>query len=103
MTSPMVIRGAELWSRWSTPTHPHLLVSGGRSWLPGGGIRLRPVLKYSVILLAMCLLLSDTFRLAFSHSSKKEFHQGMQPAQSARTMHGPAHARIAVGRRHSGA
>lgn len=102
MTSPMVIRGAELWSRWSNPTLPHLLVSGGRSWLPGGGSRLLPVLKYSVILLAMCLLLSDTLRLAFSHSSKEEFHQGMQPAQSARSMRGPAHAPNVSGRRHSG-
>ena len=101
MTSPMVIRGAELWSRWSNPIHPQLLLSGGRSWLQGGGNRLLPVLRYGIILLALGLMLSDTLRLAFAHSSAPDVHQGMQPAQSARKMHGPAHARIGA-RSHSG-
>ena len=103
MTSPVVIRGAELWSRWSNPSHPAPLVSGGRSWLPGGSNRLLPVLRYSIILLALCLMLSDTLRLAFSRSSSQDSHQGMQPAQSARKMHGPARARIAGAKQHSGA
>ena len=101
MTCPAVIRGAEQWSRWSNLNHRPLLMSEGserRSWLPGRGIRLLPVLKYGLILLALCLLLSDTFRLAFARNSSPR----MQPAHSARTVHGSAHVRIASGKRHSG-
>ena len=102
MTTPMVIRGAELWSRWSSPKYPHLLTSGAGSWLPVGSNRLLPVLRYAVILLALCLVLSDTLRLAFTHSSSPDVHQGMQPVQSAPKMHGPAHARITGAKRHPG-
>jgi hypothetical protein len=105
MTCPAVIRGAEQWSRWSNLNHRPLLMSEGserRSWLPGRGIRLLPVLRYGCILLALCLLLSDTFRLAFARNSSQDASPRMQPAHSARTVHGSPHDRIASGKRHSG-
>jgi hypothetical protein len=105
MTCPAVIRGAEQWNRWFNPNHSPLLISEGsegRSRMPGGGIRLFPVLRYSVIVLALCLLLSDSFRLAFSGNTSRDASPRLQSAHSARTTHGPAHARIANPKRHSG-
>lgn len=105
MTCPDVIRGAELWSRWSDMNHRPLLISEGSeggSRLPGGSIRLLPVLRYGVIVLALCLLLSDSFRLAFSRNPSLDANPRMKPAHSARTVLGPAHTRITSTKRHSG-
>lgn len=104
MTCPVVIRGAEQWNRWSTD-HSPLLKSGDsevRSRLPGRGIRLLPAVRYSFIFLALCLLLSDTFRLAFSRNSSQDVSPKTQPVRSARTVHGISHARIVSAKRHSG-
>jgi hypothetical protein len=48
MTCPVVIGGAEQWSRWSNMNHPDPAYVGGlegRNRLPVGGNRLLPVLK----------------------------------------------------------
>lgn len=110
MTSPVAIRGAviggvEPWSRWSNPRHRTRLESEGSegtSRMPGRGIRLSPVIRYGVLVLALCLLLSDSFRLAFAVNSGQYASPRLRPAQSARTMRGPAHARIAAQIRHAG-
>jgi len=105
MTCPMVIRGAEQWSRWSNLSSRPLLESEGsegRSRVPGGGIRLRPALGYGFILLALCLMLSDTFRLASTRTPSQHVTAQAQTVGSARTVHGTAHARIATMKRHSG-
>ena len=105
MTSPAVIRGAEQWSRWSNLNHQTLLPSEGsegRSRLPELGHWLLPVLRYGVIVLALCLLLSDSFHLAFSRNTSRDASAQLQPAQHASPRHGPAHARIASTKRHSG-
>src|SRR5437660_11981957 len=105
MTCPVVIRGAEQWSRWSNLSNRPLLESEGsegRSRVPERGIRLRPVLGYGFILLALCLMLSDTFRLAFSHNSSQHVTAKTQTVRNARTVHGTPQARIAGTKRRSG-
>jgi hypothetical protein len=105
MTCPVVIRGAEQWSRWSNLSNRPLPQSEGseeRSRVPEGGIRLRPVLGYGFILLALCLLLSDTFRLAFTRNSSQHVVSRTQTVRNARTVRGSAQARIAGTKRHSG-
>ena len=105
MTCPIVIRGAEQWSRWSNLSNRPLLESEGsegRSRVPEQGIRLRPVLGYGFILLALCLLLSDTFRLAFTRTPSQQVVSRTQTVRNARTVHGSAQARIAGTKRHSG-
>jgi hypothetical protein len=74
----------------------------GRSWLPGGGVRLLLFLRYGFILLALGLLLSDTFRLAFSANSSQDVSPRTQPARGARTVNGNSHARLMSVKRHSG-
>ena len=102
MTSPAAIQGAGLWSRWSNMNHPPQLVSEGRSRLPGGGNRLLPLLRYGFLLLALGLMLSDTFRLAFSRNASPDVSPRPQPVHHARTVHAISHARIAGAKRHSG-
>ena len=105
MTCPLVIRGVEQGSRWSSLSNRPLLESEGsegRSRVPERGIRLRPALGYGFILLALCLLLSDTFRMAFSRNPNPDATARTQTVRNARTVHGTAHARIAGTRRHSG-
>jgi hypothetical protein len=105
MTSPVVIRGAEQWSRWSNLNYRTLLTSEGSegaSRLPVRGNWLLPVLKYGVIVLALCLLLSDSFHLAFARNTSRDAGAQMKPVHHASIMHGPAHARIANTKRHSG-
>lgn len=105
MTSPAVIRGAEQWSRWSNLNHQILLPSEGsegRGRLPERGRWLLPVLRYGVLVLALCLLLSDSFHLAFSGNARRDAGTQLQPAHHASPMHGPAHARIASRKPHSG-
>ncbi len=102
MTCPGVIQGVEQWSRWSNLNHRTLLMAKGRSWLPGGGIRLLPFLRYGFILLALGLLLSDTFRLAFSANSSQDVSPRTEPARNAQTVHGNSHARLMSAKRHSG-
>jgi hypothetical protein len=105
MTCPIVIRGAEQWSRWSNLSNrplPESEGSEGRSRVPERGIRLRPVLGYGFILLALCLLLSDTFRMAFSRKPNPDSVVRTQTVRNARTVHGSAQARIKSMKRHSG-
>lgn len=109
MTSPWaiggeVIRGVERWSRWSNLNHGTPFESEGsegRSRVPGCGIRLLPVISYSVIVLALFLVLSDSFRLAFTVDSGQSAIPRVRPAQSA--TRGPAHARNTNPKRHPGA
>ena len=105
MTCPMVIRGAEQWSRWSNLSNRPLVESEGsegRSRVPGRSIRLRPALGYGFILLALCLLLSDTFRLAFTRNPSQHVVSRTQTVRNARTVHGSAQARMVGTKRHSG-
>jgi hypothetical protein len=107
MTSPMAIRGVMQWNRWSTDHSPLLKSedsenSEGRSRVPGGGIRLLPVVRYGFILLALCLLLSDTFHLAHAASSSQHVGATPQSVRNVRTVHGNSHARLAGAKRHSG-
>jgi len=108
MTSPIAIRGVEQWNRWSTDHSPLLKSEDLGRWSRMlRGIRLRPVFKYGFILLALGLLLSDTFRLAFSAtppsaSPSQQVSNKTQPVRSARTVHGISHARVTSAKRHSG-
>jgi hypothetical protein len=105
MTCPVAIRGAEQWSRWSNMNHRTLLVSEGsegRNRLPVGGSRFLPVLRYGFILLALCMLLSDTFRLAFSRSSSQDVTARIQPVHSTQPVHRVSHARLFAAKKHTG-
>ena len=102
MTSPMVIRGVEQNSRWFDMDRLALLTSEGKGRMLGGGIRLRPVIRYGFILLALCMMLSDTFRLAFLPSSAQNTSLHTQSARSVRTVPGNSHARLTNSKRHSG-
>jgi hypothetical protein len=96
MTSPIAIRGVEQWNRWSTD-HSPLLISedseGGKSRMPGGSIRLLPFIKYGFIFLALGLLLTDSFRLAFSANTNQDVRPRTQEVRGARTVHGVSQAR----------
>jgi hypothetical protein len=104
MTSPIAIRGAEQWNRWSTDHSPLLKSedSEGRKSRMLGGIRLLPVIKYCFIFLALGLLLTDSFRLAFSANSREVVNPTTQAARSARTVRGISHGRATTAKRHSG-
>jgi hypothetical protein len=52
---------------------------GGKESVAWSGIRLLPVLRYSVIFLALCLLLSDTSRLARQQIPARMSPQGRSP------------------------
>ena len=104
MTSPVVIPGVEQWNRWPTG-HSPLLISEeleGRNRMHGGGIRILPVVRYGFILLALCLLFTDTFRLAFAHNPSHEVSTRTQAARSVRTVPGSAHVGLTSVKRHSG-
>jgi len=105
MTSPIAIRGIEQWNRWSTD-HSPLLESedseGRKSRMLRGGIRLLPVVKYWFIFLALGLLLTDSFRLAFSANTSQVVSSTTQTARSERTVRGVSHARRTTAKRHSG-
>ena len=106
MTSPIVIRGFGQWNRWSTDHSPLLKSeasenSKGRSRVPGGGIRLLPAVRYGFILLALGLLLSDTFHLALAGNSSHVV-PNPQSVRNERTVHGNSHARLTGAKRHSG-
>ena len=105
MTSPIAIRGVEQWNRWYND-HSPLLTSeaseGRRSRMLGGGIRLLPVIKYCFIFLALGLLLTDSFRVAFSANSSQHVRPRTQAARSVRTVHGISHGHETTEKRHSG-
>jgi len=105
MTSPIAIRGVEQWNRWSTD-HSPLLISedseGRRSRMLGGGIRLQPFIKFGFIFLALGLLLTDSFRLAFSANPSQDVSPRTQAVRSARTVHGISQARQTTTKKHSG-
>ncbi len=105
MTSPIAIRGVEQWNRWSTDHSPLLISedSGGRkSRVQGGCIRLLPYIKYGFIVLALGLLLTDSFRLAFSASTSEDVRPRTQDVRGTRTVHGVSQARQTIAKRHSG-
>ena len=104
MTSPIAIRGVEQWNRWSTDHSPLLISeeSEGRDWIPGGSIWILPLVTYGFILLALCLLFTDTFRLAFAHNSSHEVSTRTQAVRSVRMVPGSAHVGLASVKRHSG-
>jgi hypothetical protein len=105
MTSPIAIRGIEQWNRWSTD-HSPLLESedseGRKSRMLRGGIRLLPVIKYWFIFLALGLLLTDSFRLAFSANTSQVVSSTTQTARNARTVRGVSHAPKTTAKKHSG-
>ncbi len=105
MTSPIAIRGVEQWNRWSTD-HSPLLKSedseGRKSRMLGGGIRLQPLIKYCFIFLALGLLLTDSFRLAFAANTSQVVNPTTQTARSARTVRGISHVPKTTAKRHSG-
>jgi len=104
MTSPIAIRGIEQWSRWSTGQQQVLKSeeSEGGSRMQGWNIRLLPLIKYGFILLALGLLLMDSFRLAFTPKASQEVSSRTQTVRSVRTVHGSAPARMSSLKRHSG-
>lgn len=105
MTSPIAIRGVEQWNRWSTD-HSPLLTSeaseGRSSRMLGGGIRLRPVIKFGFIFLALGLLLTDSFRLAFSVDPSHVVSPRTQAIRSGGSVHGISHGRETTAKTHSG-
>ena len=105
MTSPIAIRGVEQWNRWSID-HSPLLISedseGRRSRMLGGGIRLRPFIKFGFIFLALGLLLTDSFHLAFSANPSQDVSPRTQAVRSARTVHGISQALQTTTKKHSG-
>jgi hypothetical protein len=105
MTSPIAIRGIEQWNRWSTD-HSPLLESedseGRKSRMLRGGIRLQPVVKYWFIFLALGLLLTDSFRLAFSANTSQAVSSTTRTTRNAPTVRGVSHAPKTTAKRHSG-
>jgi hypothetical protein len=105
MTSPIAIRGVEQWNRWSTD-HSPLPISedseGRRSRILGGEVRLLPLIKYCFIFLALGLLLTDSFRLAFAANANQDISPKTQTSHSVRTVRGVSHGRATTAKRHSG-
>ncbi len=105
MTSPIVIRGLEQWNRWS-PDHSPLLIPEESREETGrvqtAGIRLRPMIKYGFIILALGLLLMDSFRLAFSANATPVASHKTQVVRSARTVHAVSPTPKTNSKRHSG-
>lgn len=103
MTSPMVIRGAGQYSRWFNLDRwalPASNQSEGKSRVLGGSIRLLPVIRWGFLLLALFLLLSDSFRLVFA--APQNASPKTQSARNVRTVPGNSHARLTSTKRHSG-
>jgi len=63
MTNPQIIRVSEDGSRWAGMDRRLTFSSEGRSRSPGRGGRFLPKLALSFVILALCLLLTDLFRL----------------------------------------
>ena len=63
MTNLQVIRVSEDWSRWAGMDRGLLSISEGRSRSSGRGDRFLPKLALGFVILALCLLLTDLFRL----------------------------------------
>jgi hypothetical protein len=63
MTNPRNIRVSEDGSRWTGMEYRLSFVSEGRSRSSGRGDRFLPKLALAFVLLALCLLLTDLFRL----------------------------------------
>ncbi len=63
MTNPQIIRVSEDGSRWAGMVRGLPFISEGRSRSPGRGDRFLPKLALGFVILALCLLLTDLFRL----------------------------------------
>jgi len=63
MTNPQIFRVSEDWSRRAGMDRGLPFISEGRSRSPGRGDRFLPKLALSFVILALCLLLTDLFRL----------------------------------------
>jgi hypothetical protein len=63
MTNPQIIRISEDGSRWTSMDRGLLFISEGRSRSSGRGDRFLPKLALAFVVLALCLLLTDLFRL----------------------------------------
>ena len=64
MTNPQIIRVSEDGSRWAGMDRGLPFISEGRSRSSGRGDRFLPKLALSFVILALCLLLTDLFRLS---------------------------------------
>src|SRR5260370_2394352 len=64
MTNPQIIRVSEDGSRWAGMDRRLPFISEGRSRSSGRGDRFLPKLALSFVILALCLLLTDLFRLS---------------------------------------
>ena len=69
MTNPQIIRVSEDGSRWAGMDHRLLFISEGRSRSPGRGDRFLPKIALAFVILTLCLLLTDLFRLSVSATS----------------------------------
>jgi hypothetical protein len=63
MTNPQMIRVSEDGSRWTGMDRRLPFISEGRSRSSGRGDRFLPKLALGFVILALCLLLTDLFRL----------------------------------------
>ena len=66
MTNPQVIRVSEDGSKWAGMDHGLPFISEGRSRSSGRGDRFLPEIALAFVILALCLLLTDLFRLSTS-------------------------------------
>lgn len=101
MTCSEITRGAEQWSRWSKTDRRTPLVSEESSRMSQHDVRLRPLITCCFVILALCLLLSDTFRLALSAKPSQVTDDSSQ-ARNAQSINRVQHARIKNAKRHSG-
>ncbi len=102
MTPSEMIRGAEEWNQWFKSEGLAPLVSEETSRMSERGIRLRPVLSCCFVILALCLMLSDSFRLALSAKSSQVSNAGTPQVHTTQPVHRVQHARIKNAKRHSG-
>ena len=103
MTRSEVIRIEEQRNRRSNTNSRIPLVSEETSRMTQQGIRLRPILGCFFVVLALCLLLSDSFRLAISAKSSQVSDAGTAQVRTTQPVHRVEHARIKNAKRHSGA
>jgi hypothetical protein len=101
MTCALVTRGAEWSSRWTDRARRLSSEAEEFSRMPGGAIRLRPVLTCAFVILALFLMLADSFRLAQSARSH-EISSAETQQVSNQPDHRIAHARIPIARRQPG-
>ena len=92
MTNPQVIRVSEDGSNWAGMDQRLPFISEGRSRSSGRGDRFLPKLALSFVILALCLLLTDLFRLSVSATSAGTVYSDTASKKADKLHRPPSHS-----------